>query len=108
MKKAVSGIYTNLPARGTLPNWPKRKRTMNKITNTTLPSIELEIIEAYISDNSDCEFSNYYDLYDIDEHDFISKLQIAVACILLKPIEKNLPQRFMYLDGKTVKGRKKN
>ncbi len=72
-----------------------------------IPQIELDLIETYLEGRSESEFRDYFSENDIDEGAMASAIEIAVARILLRPIESSLPQWAGMRDtGKLVLNRK--
>lgn len=65
---------------------------MSKSTSALLPQIELDLIEAYLTHGSDYDFRDYFEKNDIPETESIGQLEIAVARVILNPIQGSLPQ----------------
>ena len=65
---------------------------MNSKTVALIPQIELDLIEAYLTRGSESAFVDYFAEHGIPENDSVSQLQIAVARVILNPIQGSLPQ----------------
>ncbi len=65
---------------------------MSNNTIALIPQIELDLIEAYLSNESAAAFNSYFSENNIPLDAMASPLQIAVARVLLNPIQASLPQ----------------
>ena len=65
---------------------------MSNNTIALIPQIELDLIEAYLGNESAAAFDNYFSENNIPLDAMASPLQIAVARVLLNPIQASLPQ----------------
>ena len=65
---------------------------MNSNVIALIPQIELDLIEAYVTNGSDAPFHDYFIDNDIPNDAMVSQLEIAVARVLLNPIQHSLPQ----------------
>jgi hypothetical protein len=65
---------------------------MNGKTIALIPQVELDLIEAYLTHGSESDFVDYFTENNIPETESVSQLQIAVARVLLNPIQGTLPQ----------------
>jgi hypothetical protein len=65
---------------------------MSNNTIALIPQIELDLIEAYLSNEPALAFDNYFSQNNIPLDAMASPLQIAVARVLLNPIQGSLPQ----------------
>lgn len=65
---------------------------MNQNVIALIPQIELDLIEAYLANDPSSSFQDYFDQNNIPQGELASSLEIAVARILLKPIQSTLPQ----------------
>jgi len=65
---------------------------MSNNTIALIPQIELDLIEAYLSNESAAAFNSYFSENNIPLDAMASPLQIAVARVLLSPIQASLPQ----------------
>ena len=65
---------------------------MSNNTIALIPQIELDLIEAYLSNESVAAFNSYFSENNIPLDAMASPLQIAVARVLLSPIQASLPQ----------------
>jgi hypothetical protein len=65
---------------------------MSNNTIALIPQIELDLIEAYLSNEPAAAFDNYFSENNIPLDAMASPLQIAVARVLLNPIQASLPQ----------------
>lgn len=65
---------------------------MNGKTIALIPQIELDLIEAYLTHGSESGFRDYFAQNEIPETKSVGPLQIAVARVLLNPIQGTLPQ----------------
>ena len=65
---------------------------MSNNTIALIPQIELDLIEAYLSNEPASAFDSYFSENNIPLDAMASPLQIAVARVLLNPIQASLPQ----------------
>ncbi len=65
---------------------------MSNNTIALIPQIELDLIEAYLSNEPAAAFDSYFSENNIPLDAMASPLQIAVARVLLNPIQASLPQ----------------
>ena len=65
---------------------------MSSNTIALIPQIELDLIEAYLSNEPASAFDSYFLENNIPLDAMASPLQIAVARVLLNPIQASLPQ----------------
>jgi len=65
---------------------------MSNNTIALIPQIELDLIEAYLSNEPASAFDSYFLENNIPLDAMASPLQIAVARVLLNPIQASLPQ----------------
>ena len=65
---------------------------MSNNTIALIPQIELDLIEAYLSNEPVSAFDSYFSENNIPLDAMASPLQIAVARVLLNPIQASLPQ----------------
>jgi len=65
---------------------------MSNNTIALIPQIELDLIEAYLSNEPASAFDSYFSENNIPLDAMASPLQIAVARVLLSPIQASLPQ----------------
>ncbi len=65
---------------------------MSNNTIALIPQIELDLIEAYLSNEPASAFDGYFSENNIPLDAMASPLQIAVARVLLNPIQASLPQ----------------
>jgi hypothetical protein len=65
---------------------------MSNNTIALIPQIELDLIEAYLSNGSTLAFDDFFSENQIPDDAMASQLQIAVARVLLNPIQGSLPQ----------------
>jgi len=65
---------------------------MSNNTIALIPQIELDLIEAYLSNEPAAAFNSYFSENNIPLDAMASPLQIAVARVLLNPIQASLPQ----------------
>ena len=65
---------------------------MSNSTIALIPQIELDLIEAYLSNEPAAAFDSYFSENNIPLDAMASPLQIAVARVLLNPIQASLPQ----------------
>jgi hypothetical protein len=65
---------------------------MSNNTIALIPQIELDLIEAYLSNESASAFDSYFSENNIPLDAMASPLQIAVARVLLNPVQASLPQ----------------
>ncbi len=65
---------------------------MSKNVIALIPQIELDLIEAYLTNGSSAAFEEYFDENNISDSDDVSQLQVAVARVILNPIQASLPQ----------------
>ena len=65
---------------------------MSNNTIALIPQIELDLIEAYLGNEPAAAFDNYFSENNIPLDAMASPLQIAVARVLLNPIQASLPQ----------------
>ena len=65
---------------------------MSNNTIALIPQIELDLIEAYLSNEPASAFNNYFSENNIPLDAMASPLQIAAARVLLNPIQGSLPQ----------------
>ena len=65
---------------------------MSNNTIALIPQIELDLIEAYLGNESAAAFDNYFSENNIPLDAMASPLQITVARVLLNPIQASLPQ----------------
>ncbi len=57
-----------------------------------IPQIEFDLIEAYLINGSPKDFEDYLSQNEIPKTESVSQLQIAVARVILNPIQASLPQ----------------
>ena len=65
---------------------------MSNNTIALIPQIELDLIEAYLINEPAAAFDSYFSENNIPLDAMASALQIAVARVLLNPIQASLPQ----------------
>jgi hypothetical protein len=65
---------------------------MSNNTIALIPQIELDLIEAYLINEPAAAFDSYFSENNIPLDAMASPLQIAVARVLLNPIQASLPQ----------------
>ena len=65
---------------------------MSNNTIVLIPQIELDLIEAYLGNEPAAAFNSYFSENNIPLDAMASPLQIAVARVLLNPIQASLPQ----------------
>lgn len=65
---------------------------MSSNTIALIPQIELDLIEAYLSNEAVSAFDSYFSENNIPLDAMASPMQIAVARVLLNPIQASLPQ----------------
>jgi len=65
---------------------------MSNNTIALIPQIELDLIEAYLSNEPASAFDSYFSENNVPLDAMASPLQIAVARVLLNPIQASLPQ----------------
>lgn len=65
---------------------------MSNNTIALIPQIELDLIEAYLSNEPVSAFDSYFSENNIPLDAMASPMQIAVARVLLNPIQASLPQ----------------
>ena len=65
---------------------------MSNNTIALIPQIELDLIEAYLSNEPAAAFDSYFSENNIPLDAMASPLQITVARVLLNPIQASLPQ----------------
>lgn len=63
----------------------------NKVI-TLIPPLEVGLIDAYLSGSSDSPFEDYFEAHEITDDETASALEIAVARVLLAPVQHRLPQ----------------
>jgi len=75
---------------------------MSNNTIALIPQIELDLIEAYLSNEPASAFDSYFSENNIPLDAMASPLQIAVARVLLNPIQASLPQWAAVREGGEV------
>lgn len=71
-----------------------------------VPTLELDVIEAYVSGKRPAALKRLYKALEIPDDAEASQIEIAVAQILLRKHEQWLPQCCSFSDGEGVLGRK--
>ncbi len=71
-----------------------------------IPQIELDLVEAYVTNGSETDFLDYFLENKIPQDAMYSPMEIAVARVLLHPIQGSLPQWAGVRDGELVLNRK--
>jgi len=80
---------------------------MHTNSTTLIPQIELDLIEAYLNGGWDYDFYDYFTDNQIPSDTRVGQLSIAVARVLLNPIQDSLPQWAAVTDsGKVLLNRK--
>jgi hypothetical protein len=80
---------------------------MSKNVVALIPQKEIALINTYLSGESDYYFSDYYEEHEIPGDAAATQLEIAVAQVLLAPIQGSLPQCVVYNGaGKLERNRK--
>jgi hypothetical protein len=75
---------------------------MSNNTIALIPQIELDLIEAYLGNEPAAAFDSYFSGNNIPLDAMASPLQIAVARVLLNPIQASLPQWAAVREGGEV------